>query len=110
MVQTSALFRRVSVRVVLALKVQVCVTSTDSRLRRMLCWWGIWILCLSPTTKGDLSSSARAAQYGAVVSPLFTFMCVSRCIHSLYRPRDRIAYSRSLYSPLIITGLPSRRL
>ncbi|KAL1667863.1 hypothetical protein GGF50DRAFT_124484 [Schizophyllum commune] len=40
----------------------------------MLCWWGIWILCLSPTTKGDLSSSARAAQYGAVVSPLFTFI------------------------------------
>ncbi|KAL1747891.1 hypothetical protein HDZ31DRAFT_80051 [Schizophyllum fasciatum] len=39
----------------------------------MLCWWGIWILCLSPTTKGSLSSSARAAQYGAVVSPLFTF-------------------------------------
>ncbi|KAF4570009.1 hypothetical protein EYR40_008993 [Pleurotus pulmonarius] len=40
----------------------------------MLCWWGIWILCLSPTTNGDLSSSRRAAQYGAVVSPLFTFL------------------------------------
>ncbi|KAJ8515727.1 hypothetical protein ONZ45_g6877 [Pleurotus djamor] len=40
----------------------------------MLCWWGIWTLCLSPTTNGDLESSRRAAQYGSVVSPLFTFL------------------------------------
>ncbi|KAF9478271.1 DUF1295-domain-containing protein [Pholiota conissans] len=38
----------------------------------IMCWWGIWILCLSPTTNGHLSSSARAAQYGAIVSPVFT--------------------------------------
>ncbi|EAU90234.1 hypothetical protein CC1G_11558 [Coprinopsis cinerea okayama7 len=40
----------------------------------MLCWWGIWMLCLSPSTNGDLPSSARAAQHGSVVSPLFTFL------------------------------------
>lgn len=40
----------------------------------MLCWWGIWILCLSPTTDGSLPSDARAAQNGSVVSPLFTFL------------------------------------
>ncbi|KAL0953462.1 hypothetical protein HGRIS_004694 [Hohenbuehelia grisea] len=40
----------------------------------MLCWWGIWILCLSPTTNGQLSSARRAAQYGAVVSPAFTVL------------------------------------
>lgn len=40
----------------------------------MLCWWGIWMVCLSPTTNGGLTSGARAAQYGAVVSPVFTFL------------------------------------
>ncbi|KAJ7026290.1 DUF1295-domain-containing protein [Mycena alexandri] len=40
----------------------------------MMCWWGIWILCLSPTTDGTLSSSSRAAQYGAIVSPIFTLI------------------------------------
>ncbi|KAF9523049.1 hypothetical protein CPB83DRAFT_65255 [Crepidotus variabilis] len=40
----------------------------------ILCWWGIWMLCLSSTTNGDLSSSSKAAQYGAVVSPVFTFL------------------------------------
>ncbi|KAJ7460555.1 DUF1295-domain-containing protein [Mycena latifolia] len=38
----------------------------------MMCWWGVWILCLSPTTNGTLSSSARSAQYGAIFSPIFT--------------------------------------
>ncbi|KAF7317953.1 DUF1295-domain-containing protein [Mycena kentingensis (nom. inval.)] len=38
----------------------------------MMCWFGIWILCLSPTTNGSLPSSARAAQYGAIVSPVLT--------------------------------------
>ncbi|KDR67940.1 hypothetical protein GALMADRAFT_257439 [Galerina marginata CBS 339.88] len=40
----------------------------------IICWWGIWILCLSPTTNGHLSSSARAAQYGAIMSPIFTLL------------------------------------
>ncbi|KAF5335935.1 hypothetical protein D9611_006246 [Ephemerocybe angulata] len=40
----------------------------------MLCWWGIWILCISPATNGSLSSGAKAALYGSVVSPLFTFL------------------------------------
>ncbi|KAJ6591819.1 DUF1295-domain-containing protein [Mycena vulgaris] len=38
----------------------------------MMCWWGIWILCLSPTTNGSLSSSAQSAQYSAILSPIFT--------------------------------------
>ncbi|KAI0052394.1 DUF1295-domain-containing protein [Auriscalpium vulgare] len=40
----------------------------------MLCWWGIWILTISPSTNGTLTGGARAAQYGAVVSPLFTML------------------------------------
>ncbi|KAF7289513.1 S5A-REDUCTASE domain-containing protein [Mycena chlorophos] len=38
----------------------------------MMCWWGMWILCLSPTTDGSVSGNARSAQYGAIVSPIFT--------------------------------------
>lgn len=40
----------------------------------ILCWWGIWTLTISPSTNGTLPSSAKAAQYGAVVSPLFTML------------------------------------
>ncbi|KII85769.1 hypothetical protein PLICRDRAFT_165186 [Plicaturopsis crispa FD-325 SS-3] len=40
----------------------------------MMCWWGIWILCLSPSTNGTVSSSAKAAQYGSIVSPIFTVL------------------------------------
>lgn len=35
-------------------------------------WWGIWILCLSPSTNGPVSGGGYAAQYAAIVSPLFT--------------------------------------
>ncbi|KAL6299945.1 DUF1295-domain-containing protein [Sparassis latifolia] len=38
----------------------------------MLCWWGIWLICVTPSLHGSLSPSTKAAQYGAVVSPLFT--------------------------------------
>jgi len=38
----------------------------------MMCWWGIWILCLSPSTNGDLPTPAKHAQYGAIMSPIFT--------------------------------------
>ncbi|KJA25671.1 hypothetical protein HYPSUDRAFT_64399 [Hypholoma sublateritium FD-334 SS-4] len=38
----------------------------------IMCWWGIWILCLSPTTNGHLPSASRSAQYGAIMSPIFT--------------------------------------
>ncbi|KIK60327.1 hypothetical protein GYMLUDRAFT_43625 [Collybiopsis luxurians FD-317 M1] len=40
----------------------------------IICWWGIWILCISPTTNGSLPSSSKSAQYGSVVSPLFTLI------------------------------------
>ncbi|KAI0063907.1 DUF1295-domain-containing protein [Artomyces pyxidatus] len=40
----------------------------------MLCWWGIWILTISPSTNGTLHGGAKAAQYGAVVSPLITII------------------------------------
>lgn len=58
---------------------------------RMMCWWGLWILCLSPTTNGNLSSSAKAAQYGAIMSPIFTVLYVfslSRRDISLYSYLD----------------------
>ena len=47
---------------------------------RMLCWWGIWTLCLSPTTNGGvpgLPNDVKAAQRGSVVSPIFTVLLVS---------------------------------
>ncbi|KAF9457199.1 DUF1295-domain-containing protein [Collybia nuda] len=40
----------------------------------MMCWWGLWILCLSPATNGHLPSSAKAALYGAIISPTFTVL------------------------------------
>ncbi|KAF8579918.1 DUF1295-domain-containing protein [Ramaria rubella] len=38
----------------------------------IICWWGIWIFCLSPSTNGTLSGGAKRAQYAAITSPLFT--------------------------------------
>ncbi|KAA1474998.1 DUF1295-domain-containing protein [Dentipellis sp. KUC8613] len=40
----------------------------------IMCWWGIWILTISPSTNSSLHGGAQAAQYGAVVSPLFTML------------------------------------
>ncbi|KZT27797.1 DUF1295-domain-containing protein [Neolentinus lepideus HHB14362 ss-1] len=36
----------------------------------ILCWWGIWILCLS--ADNDLDNPGKAALKGSVVSPIFT--------------------------------------
>ncbi|KAF5388637.1 hypothetical protein D9757_004839 [Collybiopsis confluens] len=57
----------------------VCGNGLDIRptlemMVRIMCWWGIWILCLSPTTNGTLPSSSKSAQYGSIVSPLFTLI------------------------------------
>ncbi|KAN0081705.1 Protein of unknown function (DUF1295) domain containing protein [Tylopilus felleus] len=40
----------------------------------ILCWWGMWVLCLSPAISpgSGLDFSARAALYASIVSPLFT--------------------------------------
>ncbi|KAF8524165.1 DUF1295-domain-containing protein [Gautieria morchelliformis] len=38
----------------------------------IVCWWGIWMLCLSPSTDGSLTGGAKRAQYAAITSPLFT--------------------------------------
>ncbi|KAL0579279.1 hypothetical protein V5O48_002733 [Marasmius crinis-equi] len=40
----------------------------------MLCWWGIWIIAISPAMDGALPSSRKSALFGSVVSPLFTFV------------------------------------
>ncbi|KAF9048286.1 DUF1295-domain-containing protein [Hymenopellis radicata] len=40
----------------------------------MLCWWGVFMISLSPATNGALSSSAHAALYGSIVSPIFTVL------------------------------------
>ncbi|KAK1229620.1 hypothetical protein PQX77_007313 [Marasmius sp. AFHP31] len=40
----------------------------------MLCWWGIWIIAISPATDGFLPSSRKSALYGSVASPVFTFV------------------------------------
>ncbi|WVR04467.1 hypothetical protein IAU60_001470 [Kwoniella sp. DSM 27419] len=36
--------------------------------------WGLWLVCLAPTVNGALPQSARSAQYGAIVSPIFTIL------------------------------------
>jgi len=38
----------------------------------IILWWGIWVLCVTPSRHGHLTSNAKSAQYGAVVSPLLT--------------------------------------
>ncbi|KAI0720765.1 hypothetical protein C8T65DRAFT_632746 [Cerioporus squamosus] len=40
----------------------------------ILCWWGIWTLSVAPALGGTHSSSARSAQLGSLVSPLFTMI------------------------------------
>ncbi|KAI9063762.1 DUF1295-domain-containing protein [Trametes sanguinea] len=40
----------------------------------ILCWWGIWALSIAPSVHGHLSGSARSAQLGTLVSPLFTMI------------------------------------
>ncbi|EIN06027.1 DUF1295-domain-containing protein [Punctularia strigosozonata HHB-11173 SS5] len=66
----------------------------------MMCWWGIWILCLSPTTNGSLPASARAAQYGSVVSPAFTFILLmfASGVPTAEKPQARRFYLMS-YGP-----------
>jgi len=61
---------------------------------RILCWWGIWTLTISPSTDGTLPSSAKAAQYGAVVSPLFTMFVLLffSGIPTAEKPQARRAY------------------
>ncbi|KIJ55213.1 hypothetical protein M422DRAFT_23827 [Sphaerobolus stellatus SS14] len=38
----------------------------------ILCWWGIWIITLSPSTNGGLTGGPKRAQLAAITSPLFT--------------------------------------
>ncbi|KAI0656923.1 hypothetical protein C8Q70DRAFT_1006955 [Cubamyces menziesii] len=40
----------------------------------ILCWWGIWTLSIAPSIHGPGSGSARSAQLGTLVSPLFTMI------------------------------------
>jgi len=40
----------------------------------ILCWWGIWALCLAPSTNGSIPSHAKSAQYASIISPLFTMI------------------------------------
>ncbi|KAH9939913.1 hypothetical protein B0H21DRAFT_584905 [Amylocystis lapponica] len=70
----------------------------------MLCWWGIWTLCISPAqAQADgVSASARAAQYGAVVSPVFTvllLMCASG-VPTAEKPQARRFFLQA-YPPLL---------
>ena len=45
-----------------------------NRVFRIMCWWGIWALSISPSLSGSTSQSAQRAQYAALASPLFTMM------------------------------------
>lgn len=86
--------------------VECCIVSNNDLrplLPRILCWWGIWTLTISPSTNGTLPSSAKAAQYGAVVSPLFTMLyvqfpillhCDVTCTHT-----RAVSFSSSRVSP-----------
>jgi len=38
------------------------------------CWWGIWALTVAPSTNGSLPHHVKSAQYGTLVSPLFTMI------------------------------------
>ncbi|KAJ7173858.1 DUF1295-domain-containing protein [Mycena filopes] len=73
----------------------------------MMCWWGIWILCLSPTTNGTLSSSSRSAQYGAIASPIFTVIILmfGSGVPTSAKPQARRFYLKS-YGPTTETNDP----
>ncbi|KAF4611060.1 hypothetical protein D9613_006802 [Agrocybe pediades] len=64
----------------------------------IMCWWGIWILCLSPTTDGKLSSPSSAAQYGAIMSPIFTVILLmfGSGIPTAEKPTAKKFYLRSI--------------
>ncbi|CAL1715679.1 unnamed protein product [Somion occarium] len=75
----------------------------------ILCWWGIWILCLSPTANGDLSSGARKAQYASVLSPIFTTLLLmfASGIPTAEKPTGRKYYLMSHSSSSPFTSPPS---
>lgn len=60
----------------------------------MLCWWGTWVLCLSPKTDGRLPPSATAAINGAVISPVFTVILLmfGSGIPTAEKPQARKVY------------------
>ncbi|KAJ7743177.1 DUF1295-domain-containing protein [Mycena metata] len=73
----------------------------------IMCWWGIWILCLSPTADGTLSSSSRAAQYGAITSPIFTVIILmfGSGVPMAAKPQAKRFYLKS-YGPATQTNDP----
>jgi len=96
MVPTSTIFWR------------VCIGFGENNTKpyeysRIMCWWGIWILCLSPTTNGNLPPSSRAAQYGAIVSPIFTVMYVS----PRFMPYSADTFLLSLRLLMFGSGIPT---
>ncbi|KAG0693945.1 hypothetical protein DFH29DRAFT_1084015 [Suillus ampliporus] len=52
------------------------IFSTFPNNHRILCWWGIWIIAISPAISGasGLSDSAKSVLFGAVVSPILTMI------------------------------------
>ncbi|KAJ7074910.1 DUF1295-domain-containing protein [Mycena belliarum] len=71
----------------------------------MMCWWGIWILCLSPSTNGSLSASATSAQYAAIFSPIFTVIVLmfGSGVPTSAKPQAKRFYLKS-YGPTAHEG------
>ena len=47
------------------------ISSVTSYFGEIFLWWGIWILCLSPSTNGPVEGGGLAAQWASIVGPIF---------------------------------------
>lgn len=104
MVPSSSLLWRVR-SLLMRTNVKRRMRLTRCDVPRILCWWGIWTLTISPSTNGSLPSGAEAAQYGAVVSPLFTMLYVYLSSISFHRELRLRPAAHSVL--LFFSGIPT---
>ncbi|CCG83994.1 protein of unknown function [Taphrina deformans PYCC 5710] len=79
-------------------------------------WWGIWMLCLSPSTNGPVRGSGYAAQYASIVGPVFITLLLfgvsglplqeEPTQKKMYKSDKRDAYATYLNSTSIVVPFP----
>lgn len=79
-------------------------------------WWGIWILCLSPSTNGPVRGGGRAAQWASIVGPVFITALLFGISglplqepptqKKMYKSEQRDSYAEYLKRTSIVIPLP----
>lgn len=82
----------------------------------ILLWFGIWILCLSPSTNGPVTGGGYSAQYASILSPIFTFALLfglsglplqePQAQKKMYESDQRQEYAEYLARTSILLPLP----